>query len=132
MLNNRWFRHDWDAIQRLKDGLTIDAQGLPMLTTAIAKLLPATSRTYNDDFWVKRTRDPQTKTAAACGIVAVPDPSDDVHRLNGGRLLERIQLWTAAQRDYAALFDDFTPRSASILSVRFEPPAKRRTGRRAT
>jgi hypothetical protein len=94
--DNRWFRHDWDAIQRLKDGLTIDAQGLPMLTSAIAKLLPATSRNYNDDFWVKRTRDPQTKTAAAYGIVAVPDANDDVHRLNGGRLLERIHLWTAA------------------------------------
>jgi hypothetical protein len=94
--DNRWFRHDWDAIQRLKDGLTIDAQGLPMLTSAIAKLLPATSRKYNDDFWVKRTRDPQTKTAAAYGIVAVPGANDAVHRLNGGRLLERIHLWTAA------------------------------------
>lgn len=94
--DNRWFRHDWDAIQRLKDGLTLDAQGLPMLTTAIAKLLPATSRAYNDSFWVSRTRDPQARTAAAYGIIAVPDANDDVHRINGGRLLERIHLWTAA------------------------------------
>jgi hypothetical protein len=92
--DNRWFRHDWDAIQRYKDGLTIDAQGLPELTAAIAKLLPATSRQYNDAFWVKRTRDPQTKTAAAYGIVAVRDPQSNAQRLTGGRLLERIHLWT--------------------------------------
>jgi hypothetical protein len=94
--DNRWFRHDWDAIQRHKDGLTLDAQGLPELTTAIAKLLPGTSRRYNDRFWVDRTRDPQTATAAAYGIVAVPDAQDNRHRINGGRLLERIHLWTAA------------------------------------
>src|SRR5207253_1615 len=76
--DNRWFRHDWDAIQRYKDGLTIDAQALPELTAAIAKLLPATSRQYNDTFWVKRTRDPQAKTAAAYGIVAVRDPHSNV------------------------------------------------------
>ncbi len=93
--DNAWFRHDWDAIQRKKDGLTLDAQGLPELTTAIAKMLPASSRTYNDEFWVKRTRDPQTKTAAGYGVVAVPDPSDYRQRILGGRLLERIHLWTA-------------------------------------
>jgi hypothetical protein len=94
--DNRWFRHDWDAIQRYKDGLTIDAQGLPALTAAIAKMLPATSRQYNDRFWVKRTRDPETKTAAAYGIIAVPDPQDDAQRLTGGRLVQRIHLWATA------------------------------------
>lgn len=94
--DNRWFRHDWDAIQRYKDGLTIDAQGLPELTAAVAKMLPATSRQYNDTFWVNHTRDPQTKTAAAYGIIAVPDPHDNAQRLTGGRLLQRIHLWTAA------------------------------------
>jgi hypothetical protein len=94
--DNRWFRHDWDAIQRHKDGLTLDGQGLSELTTAIAKILPATSRSYNDKYWVKRTRDPQTKTAAAYGIIAVADPGDLRQRIVGGRLLERIHLWTAA------------------------------------
>lgn len=94
--DNRWFRHDWDAIQRYKDGLTLDAQALPELTTALAKMLPATSRQYNDTFWVNHTRHPQAKTAAAYGIVAVRDPQSYAQRLVGGRLLERIHLWTAA------------------------------------
>jgi len=93
--DNRWFRHDWDSIQRYKDGLTLDGQGLSELTTAIAKMLPATSRSYNDEYWVKRTRDPQTRTAAAYGVIAVPDPGDFRQRMIGGRLLERIHLWTA-------------------------------------
>lgn len=93
--DNRWFRHDWDAIQRFKDGLTIDAQGLPALTSTLAKLIPATSRQYNDSFWVKHTRDPQARTAAAYGIISVPDAHSNRQRLTGGRLLERIHLWTA-------------------------------------
>ncbi len=93
--DNRWFRHDWDAIQRYKDGLTLDAQGLPELTTALAKMLPTTSRQYNDTFWVKHTRDPQTRTAAAYGILAVRDPRSNAQRLTAGQALERIHLWTA-------------------------------------
>jgi hypothetical protein len=58
--DNRWFRHDRDAIHRYKDGLTLDAQGLPELTTS--RLLPPTSREYTDAFWVTHRRDPQART----------------------------------------------------------------------
>lgn len=90
------FRSSWDDIQRYKDGLTLDAQGLSTLTTAIAKLLPASSRAAGDKFWLDQTRKTHTKTAAAYGIVAVPDSTDNAQRLAGGRLLERVHLWTAA------------------------------------
>ncbi|HST43153.1 MAG TPA: hypothetical protein VLK58_26745 [Conexibacter sp.] len=92
----RLFRSDWDAIQRHKDGLTLDTQGLSELTTVAAKLLPSYSRANGDSFWVDQTRDVHTKTAAAYGIVTVPDARDDAQRLTGGRLLQRIHLWTAA------------------------------------
>ena len=62
----------------------------------MAKLLPAESRSAGDRFWVDQTRKTHTKTAAAYGIVAVPDAADPAHRLNGGRLLERTHLWAAA------------------------------------
>jgi nitroreductase len=90
----QWFRQTWDAIQRQRDGITIDASGLPELTQALAKLLPAQSRQATDDAWLTATRDRHTKTAAAYGIVAVRDASDDRQRLGGGRLLERVHLWT--------------------------------------
>jgi nitroreductase len=90
----QWFRQTWDEIQRQRDGITIDASGLPELTQALAKLLPAQSRQATDDAWLTATRDRHTKTAAAYGIVAVRDATDNRQRLGGGRLLERVDLWT--------------------------------------
>lgn len=91
-----WFRSSWDEIQRHKDGLTLDAQGLPRLTLALAKLLPATGRGAGDQFWLDRTRDVHVPTAAAFGLITVPDPQDVAQRVAGGRLLQRVHLWTAA------------------------------------
>jgi hypothetical protein len=87
-----WFRPDADAVARHRDGLTLDGQGLPRVTTAIAKLLPATSRASGDRFWVEQTRTVHTRTAAAYGVILVPDPDDPAQRLEGGRLLQRVQL----------------------------------------
>jgi hypothetical protein len=90
----QWFRQSWDEIQRQRDGITIDAAGLPELTQTLAKLLPAQSRGATDSAWLAATRDRHTKTAAAYGIVAVRDATDNRQRLEGGRLLERVHLWT--------------------------------------
>lgn len=94
--NFRLFRSSWDDIQKHKDGLTLDGQGLSEMTTAIAKLLPPSTRTAGDTFWVDKTRDTQAATAAAYGVVAVRDSRDNAQRITGGRLLERIHLWAAA------------------------------------
>jgi nitroreductase len=88
-----WFRQTWDQIQRQRDGITVDASGLPELTETLAKLLPAQSRLATDDAWLTATRERHTKTAAAYGIVVVRDSADDRQRLEGGRLLERVHLW---------------------------------------
>jgi hypothetical protein len=90
------FRPSWDDIQKHKDGLTLDTQGLSDLTTAIAKLLPPSTRSSGDTFWVDQTRDTHTRTAAAYGVVAVPDSREAAQRVTGGRLLERLHLWAAA------------------------------------
>ena len=90
-----WFRQSWDEIQRKRDGITVDAAGLSDLTAALAKLLPAQSREATDASWLSATRDRQTRTAAAYGIVAVRDATDNGQRVQGGRLLQRIHLWTS-------------------------------------
>jgi nitroreductase len=91
-----WFRQDWDELQRLRDGITMDAAGLLDLTASLAKLLPPQSREAMGESWLEATRDRHAATAAAYGIVAVPDVADDRHRLEGGRLLERAHLWATA------------------------------------
>ncbi|GAA0223060.1 hypothetical protein GCM10009539_05330 [Cryptosporangium japonicum] len=87
-----WFRGDADAIEAHRDGLTLDGQGLSPVMLTAAKLMPATSRADGDAFWVEQTREVHTRTAAAYGLVLVPDPRDAVHQLTGGRLLQRLHL----------------------------------------
>jgi hypothetical protein len=91
-----WFRNDRDDIDRYRDGLTLDGQGLSRLTLAAAKLLPASSRSAGDKFWLTQTRTVHTATAAAYGLITVPDPGDVEQRLIGGRLLQRVHLAATA------------------------------------
>ncbi len=87
-----WFRSSYEDIQRHRDGLTLDAQGMSPVMLSMAKMLPASSRAAGDTFWVNQTRDVHTKTAAAYGVIIVADPYDATTQLLGGRLLQRIHL----------------------------------------
>lgn len=87
-----WFRDDRAQVERYRDGLTLDCQGLSPFMLAAAKILPAQSRAAGDAFWVKSTREVHTATAAAYGVVAVPDVRAARDRLAGGRLLQRVHL----------------------------------------
>jgi hypothetical protein len=115
------FRSSWDEIQRHKDGLTLDVQGLSGLTTAVAKLLPGSSREAGDRFWVEQTRSTHTKTAAAYGIVTVPDATDNAQRLAGGRLLERIHLWATANGIALHHMNQITERADREVQQGLEP-----------
>jgi hypothetical protein len=126
-----WFRNDRGDIDRYRDGLTLDGQGLGAFTLFAAKLLPAQSRTDGDAFWVKATRDVHTATAAAYGVITVDDVTDRVAQVNGGRLLARLHLAATAlglgfhhmnqiteriDRDHAAGNTDvFSARWAALL-----------------
>ena len=88
----RWWRDSWSDIQTYKDGMTIDAAGLSPLITALGKILPPQSREQNDQAWIQQTRDNNVKTAAAFGIVVVRDATDNVQRIAGGRLYQRLHL----------------------------------------
>lgn len=92
----RWYRGSWNAIQADKDGLTSDASILSPLVGALAKLLPASHAQYNSS-WLSSTRDTQTATAAAFGILVVRDPLDPAQRLLTGRAWQRMHLWATAK-----------------------------------
>jgi hypothetical protein len=93
----RWFRQSWDAIQRHRDGITVDTAGLPDAVTTLAKLLPAQSPRASGEAWLDATRKRHTRTAAAYGVVAVRDARDQVQQLEGGRVLQRVHLWATGQ-----------------------------------
>lgn len=91
-----WFRSDRADIDRHRDGLTLDCQGLDGFTLFMAKILPAQSRTGGDAFWVNATRDTHTATARAYGVVRVADTEDPHARLAAGRVLQHTHLAATA------------------------------------
>jgi ribosomal protein L30/L7E len=67
------------------------------MTLTLAKLLPASSRTTGDAFWLEQTRTVHTATAAAYGVLTVTDATQVESRLRGGTVLQRIHLAATAQ-----------------------------------
>jgi hypothetical protein len=135
-----WFRASDADVQRHRDGLTLDGQGLwaPLLT--MAKLLPATSRRGGDRFWVDQTRDVHTATATTYGVVTVADATDPSTRLIGGRLLQRVHLTATSQGLALQHMNQITERAdraptaltarfAALLPVGVVPLATFRVGR---
>lgn len=103
--SHAWYRHDWDQVQRRKDGITPDAQASPRLMRSAVKLLPATSRSTNDGFFLDSIRD-TVPTSAAFGLITVPDPGDATQRLLGGRLVQRLHL---AATSHGVAFQHLNP-----------------------
>jgi len=95
--SERWFRHRWDDVQRLRDGITLDTAGLPAAMTALAKMLPAVSAQTNHQYWLDTTRDVQVRSAQLFGLIAVRDRYDRSQALRAGRLWQRMHLWATTQ-----------------------------------
>jgi hypothetical protein len=92
----RWFRGRWREIQRHRDGITMDATGLPFAIRTLAKVLPDSPGQYRAGF-VRSTRDTHVATAAAFGALVVRNPLDNVQRIQAGRVWQRIHLWATTQ-----------------------------------
>ncbi|MBK7455014.1 MAG: hypothetical protein IPJ46_15225 [Anaerolineales bacterium] len=97
MDSHLWWRQDWDQLQESADGITLDAQGLSPFISGMAKFLPDLSRKSNDESFVKNVRETMVPTAAAFGILAVPDGMDFTQRLQCGQIWQRIHLWGTTQ-----------------------------------
>lgn len=95
--SNQWFRTSWHQVQELRDGVTLDAQGLPDSIRVMAKMLPPLSQEQNDVSWLQSTREVHVATAAAFGILAVRNNHDNAQRMQGGRLWQRMHLWATNQ-----------------------------------
>ena len=93
----KWFRSDWAAIEGHRDGITLDAQGLPALINAIGKILPEPGQETADRMWLRATRNTHVATAAAFGILAARDRDSPAQRISAGRLWERMHLWATTQ-----------------------------------
>lgn len=91
--SHTWWRQGWSDIQRDQDGITLDAQGLDDVITVLAKIVPDVSREQSDQAFLDNMRTVHVPTAAAFGIIAVPDGQDNTQRLKAGRYWQRAHLW---------------------------------------
>lgn len=90
--DNRWYRGTWQVVQTHRDGITLDASGLPDLTRVLGKMLPPESLDQQDGYFLQGVQN-QVQTAGALGMLAVPNKRDNAQRMRAGRLWQRMHLW---------------------------------------
>lgn len=90
--SNQWFKENWNEIQQERDGITLDAQGGSAFIRTVGKLLPPLSHEKNNEFWLASTKDTQTATALAYGMILVKDARDKEQQARAGRAWQRINL----------------------------------------
>ena len=93
----RWIRTSWNEIQRFRDGLTYDTQGMNPGMRALAKFLPPLSVKQTDQYWLTATHETHVATASAFGMIAVRDAMNTQQRVEAGRLWQRMHLFATVQ-----------------------------------
>jgi hypothetical protein len=116
-----WFRNDRADIEKYRDGLTLDGQGLAPLMLTIGKLAPASSREAGDAFWLDQTTTVHARTAAAYGVITVTDVTAPGQLLTGGRLLQRIHLGATTEGIALQHMNQVTERIDRELSLGVTP-----------
>jgi hypothetical protein len=99
--SERWIRTKWSSVQKYRDGLTIDAFGLPPIAAGIAKMMSpgmlrwAASR--STDYGYSNLM----LSAPLIGFIAVRDRYAQEQCLQAGRIWQRAHLFATA-RELAA------------------------------
>jgi nitroreductase len=95
--SERWIRNHWSSVQTFRDGLTIDAFGLPPIATGIAKLMPAWMLRWASSRSSKNGYSKLMLSAPLIGTIAVADRYDREHCLRAGRIWQRAHLLATAR-----------------------------------
>jgi len=95
--SDRWVRLEWSEVQRFRDGLTIDAFGLPPIATAIAKTMPQRMLAWLGSHSEKDEYSNLMLSAPLIGFIAVRDRYDQQQCLLAGRTWQRLHLFATAE-----------------------------------
>jgi nitroreductase len=94
--SDRWIRTNWADVQKFRDGLSIDAFGLPPLATAAAKMMPQWLLQQIASRSVANGYSELMLSAPLIGIIAVRDRYEREHCLRAGRIWQRSHLLATA------------------------------------
>jgi len=92
-----WVRLKWSEVQKYKDGLTIDAFGLPPIATAVAKMMTPGMLAWAGSHSEKIGYSNLMLSAPLIGFIAVRDRYDQEQCLRAGRIWQRAHLFATAR-----------------------------------
>ncbi|GAC1701459.1 MAG: nitroreductase family protein [Ktedonobacteraceae bacterium] len=115
-----WWRGTWQDIQQHRDGITLDAAGLPDLTRAVGKMLPLVSVAQQDSSFLQNTAE-QVKTAGAFGLLAIHNRQDRTQQVRAGRLWEHMHVWATKEGLAMQPLNQATERAAREIVLGITP-----------
>jgi hypothetical protein len=95
--SERWVRLKWTEVQKYRDGLTIDAFGLPTIADAVAKMMTPGMLAWAGSHSAKNGYTNLMLSAPLIGFIAVRDRYDQESCLRVGRLWQRVHLLATAR-----------------------------------
>ncbi len=95
--SEQWIRLKWSEVQRYRDGLTIDAFGLPPIADAMAKMMTPGMLAWAASHSEKNGYSNLMLSAPLIGFIAVRDRYDREQCLRAGRLWQRAHLLATAR-----------------------------------
>ena len=95
--SERWLRLKWSAVQEHRDGLTIDAFGLPPLANAAAKMMTPGMLRWASAHSETNGYSQLMLSAPLIGFIAVRDRYDQQQCLRAGRIWQRAHLLATAR-----------------------------------
>jgi len=94
--SERWTRTQWSSVQELRDGLTIDAFGLPPIATAISKMISLRMLRWAASRGAANGYSNRMLSAPLIGFIAVRDRYAQEQCLHAGRIWQRAHLFATA------------------------------------
>lgn len=95
--SERWIRMRWSSVQKYRDGLTIDAFGIPPIGTAIAKMMTPGMLRWTAAHSETNGYAALMLRAPLIGFIAVRDRYDREQCMRAGRLWQRAHLFATAR-----------------------------------
>ena len=95
--SDRWVRINWSSVQKFRDGLTIDAFGMPPIATAVAKTMPLWMLKWAASRGAMGGYSSLMLSAPLIGIITVQDRYDQENCLRAGRIWQRAHLLATAR-----------------------------------